>query len=1495
MSTKSSTNEQKTQDVIKSAQDVNSSVTASDAEKKIIEESQKAGVVAFTFDPDASHEEKIAQARARVPEGFHHHHKPKAIAITTDIDDDTPISDLPPSMSAGALPTTGTSKDENRDQLINKSILDAQLEDDARWIERAGWAPRFGNPTSSSIKEGNLLDHQTWVEGRLNDKLYGDWYHNTAVIIFACLASWLVATLGGGFAWIFIIMATCGTYYRTSLRRVRRNFRDDISRDLAMRKLETDTESLEWINSFLVKFWPIFQPVFAESVINSVDQVLSTSTPAFMDSLRLKTFTLGSKPPRMEHVKTYPKAEDEIILMDWKFSFNPMDQTDMTSHQIKNQVNPKVVLEIRIGRALISKGLNVIVEDMAFSGLLRVKIKLQIPFPHVEKIEVSLLEKPHIDYVCKPLGGESLGFDINFIPGLESFILDQIHANIGPMMYAPNVFSIEVAQMLSSSPIDQAIGVVAVTLHGAQGLKNSDKFAGTPDPYAVVSLNSGATLAQTKVVKENANPKWNETKYIIVSTFTDNLTLKFFDYNEFRKDKELGTATFPLTMIQEIYTYDNERLEVVSNGKPCGVLSADIRFFPVLEAQELPDGSKEPPIESNTGIAKITVEQAKDLDGTKSLIGQLNPYAVLLLNNKEIHITRKLKRTNNPIWDNGSKEILITDRKTAKLGLMIKDDRDLATDPILGTYQTNIDDMLSCMEKGQEWYNLAGAKTGRVKLTLQWKPIALTGIGNGTGGYITPIGVMRFHLKDARKLRNIETLGKSDPYARVLLSGIEKGRTVTFMSNLNPIWDEVIYVPVHSTREKLILEVMDEEKIGHDRSLGMIEISASEYISLTDSGEYMAHAPEAQLGELRMHGKDSSRGTLSFTVAFYPCLNISDQDDEDERSNGSQEKTSLSEEDNKPAGLKNSSVDIETQLENKNLSETCSLSHPKDDNQIFQKANTKSPTKIRLNPPELWNYESGLIVFKLIDVETSKTNVYFEVVMDDMTFPSFSSSLIRSRKTTLNEIGDCVVRELEFSKITLRIREKGKSQSGEKKDKEQNIAKPTRSTLELLKQCLNNPTNIKFMSDDNETFSATISIKYIPIIMQLDPSESINNMGKLRVDVLDASELPSADRNGYSDPFCKFELNGKDIFKTKVQKKTLHPVWNEFFEVDIVSRTAAQLKCTVNDWDFGEKSDYLGSTMIDLTSLEIMRAQELNLKLDGKSGLIRLRLLFRPDYVVRSRQGSTPLSGTFSTPGKIVTGVAGVPLKGVGLAAHGVGKGANFIRNGFKNKKKGDDDLNTPDITEADPADKSDNAVGRNLRSTSGQATSLSPNLLNPTNHTRARSFGAASFQSTNFVGSITSLGTAAFTIVSATGYPPSTNLMVYLKQIGSKSKTLHRTEHIKTATGDVYFDENKESFKCICPADTQFQLQVKDHRTFGSDDDLGEGLFFVDDSGTGIEKKVRVGVGSVVVKSNFILQPELGENSPRSSSSGLRKSILGRRENGKTNRDASSPSLPSS
>lgn len=357
--------------------------------------------------------------------------------------------------------------------------------------------------------------------------------------------------------------------------------------------------------------------------------------------------------------------------------------------------------------------------------------------------------------------------------------------------------------------------------------------------------------------------------------------------------------------------------------------------------------------------------------------------------------------------------------------------------------------------------------------------------------------------------------------------------------------------------------------------------------------------------------------------------------------------------------------------------------------------------------------------------------------------------------------------------------------------------------------------------------------------MQLDPKESFNNMGKLRVDVLDAADLPSADRNGYSDPYCKFRLGSENVFKTKVQKKTLHPAWNEFFETSVRSRIGADFHVDVYDWDFGDKADLLGSAKIDLESLEPFQSQEVTLDLDGKSGAIRLKLLFKPNYVMRSRQGSSTFSGTFATPGKIV----GAPVKGVGFVGGGVLKGGKFLGQGIKSLVHRDHDnasVKSHDAgaeeLEVPKVQGEDNGHHSRTRSTASQLSE------------RRVPSGAAA--------SITDGGTATISIVSASDFPPSANVRVILKALGPKgAKEIHKTKAVKSSGGPVQFDASHET--CRVPrttADAQYQIRVVDHSTFGSDDVLGEALFFVDDQGSvaGQEKAVKVGNGMVGVRSSF-------------------------------------------
>lgn len=47
--------------------------------------------------------------------------------------------------------------------------------DDLRWDrERTGWAPCFEvTPTEAQLQEGTLMDHQTYLEARIDDKFFG--------------------------------------------------------------------------------------------------------------------------------------------------------------------------------------------------------------------------------------------------------------------------------------------------------------------------------------------------------------------------------------------------------------------------------------------------------------------------------------------------------------------------------------------------------------------------------------------------------------------------------------------------------------------------------------------------------------------------------------------------------------------------------------------------------------------------------------------------------------------------------------------------------------------------------------------------------------------------------------------------------------------------------------------------------------------------------------------------------------------------------------------------------------------------------------------------------------------------------------------------------------------------------------------------------------------------------------------------------------------------
>lgn len=112
---------------------------------------------------------------------------------------------------------------------------------------------------------------------------------------------------------------------------------------------------------------------------------------------------------------------------------------------------------------------------------------------------------------------------------------------------------------------------------------------------------------------------------------------------------------------------------------------------------------------------------------------------------------------------------------------------------------------------------------------------------------------------------------------------------------------------------------------------------------------------------------------------------------------------------------------------------------------------------------------------------------------------------------------------------------------------------------------------------------------------------------QLRIHLVSGHNLLAMDKNGSSDPYVKFKMNGRLLHKSKTVHKDLNPVWDETFTVP-VEDPFQSIHIKVFDYDWGLQDDFMGSAQLNLTSLELTRTHELIVKLEDPSRTVRTNL-----------------------------------------------------------------------------------------------------------------------------------------------------------------------------------------------------------------------------------------------------------------------------------------------
>ncbi|XP_074216460.1 multiple C2 and transmembrane domain-containing protein 1 isoform X2 [Camelus bactrianus] len=124
-------------------------------------------------------------------------------------------------------------------------------------------------------------------------------------------------------------------------------------------------------------------------------------------------------------------------------------------------------------------------------------------------------------------------------------------------------------------------------------------------------------------------------------------------------------------------------------------------------------------------------------------------------------------------------------------------------------------------------------------------------------------------------------------------------------------------------------------------------------------------------------------------------------------------------------------------------------------------------------------------------------------------------------------------------------------------------------------------------------------------------------MYQLDITLKRGQSLAARDRGGTSDPYVKFKIGRKEVFRSKIIHKNLNPVWEEKTCI-LVDHLREPLYIKVFDYDFGLQDDFMGSAFLDLTQLELNRPTDVTLTLkdphypDHDLGIILLSVVLTP-------------------------------------------------------------------------------------------------------------------------------------------------------------------------------------------------------------------------------------------------------------------------------------------
>ncbi|KAI5310806.1 hypothetical protein KEM55_001699, partial [Ascosphaera atra] len=418
-------------------------------------------------------------------------------------------------------------------------------------------------------------------------------------------------------------------------------------------------ESVEWMNSFLEIGWGLLDPDVFATVADTIEDVMQTSLPGFIENVRVAEIDQGSNPFRIlsmralpdghvedlskgakKHVEeTKPQSEVEAdrnmgayYNLEASFAYHATPSGQSTESKAANM---HMLLYFYLGvKGLFGIPLPVFVELIEAVGTVRLRLQMTPDPPFVKLLTFSLMGLPHLRAGCTPMLKQ--GINILRLPVISNFVNYAI-ATAASLYVAPKSMSLDLRMLLQGDDIEkdtEALGVLWVRIHRAKDLSKQDargSVGGGSDPYINISFSKyGKPMYCTRVIMDDRNPVWEESTALLVDPelirANEQLSIELWDSDRTTADDIVGKVELPMQrMIEKPGRMFNvtSTLKGMNEGSEMpGSLEWEVGYFGKTRFREsmrtdgknpnLPESLKDhPALQDDKG--KLTSKEADDV------------------------------------------------------------------------------------------------------------------------------------------------------------------------------------------------------------------------------------------------------------------------------------------------------------------------------------------------------------------------------------------------------------------------------------------------------------------------------------------------------------------------------------------------------------------------------------------------------------------------------------------------------------------------------------------------------------------------------------------------------------------------------------------------------------------------------------------------------------------------------------------------------------------